>query len=283
MWTLEVVRLHEQRDAPLTVGEVREDSAREKLVPHRLPEPLDLPARLRMVRTGLHVPDPVAAQLLLEVGLATPCGVLPALIGEDLARRAVVRDCLRERFHHERAPLVMRHHERYEKARVVVHERGDVDPLVLAQQEREQVRLPELVWLGALEPFGLGARLRFRCFSALEQAFLMQNAPHRRLRDSEPLESLKDVANPPRSTFRCFTLRVDDGLAARVDLSKRVARRKGRSWCEAVCSELAIASYPIADRRMRYAERFRDGHHRHSIFDNRLRRADAKLNRPRSA
>jgi hypothetical protein len=34
---------------------------------------------------------------------------------------------------------------------VIVEERGYIDPLVSPQQEREQVRLPQLVRLGALK------------------------------------------------------------------------------------------------------------------------------------
>ena len=38
-----------------------------------------------------------------------------------------------------------------DEARVVVHERREVQALVATEQEREDVRLPELVGLGALE------------------------------------------------------------------------------------------------------------------------------------
>ena len=59
--TLEVVRVDEVRDAPVAIGEVRKHRARQKLVPQRLPEALDLSERLRVLRPALDVPDAVLA------------------------------------------------------------------------------------------------------------------------------------------------------------------------------------------------------------------------------
>jgi hypothetical protein len=99
---LEVVRVHEEPEPALEIREVGEDCPRQKLVPERLPESLDLPERLRMLRATLHVPDALATEPLLELCLAPPGGVLPSLIGEELARRTEVRDSALERFEHER-------------------------------------------------------------------------------------------------------------------------------------------------------------------------------------
>jgi hypothetical protein len=107
----EVVGLDVKAHTPLAVLEVREDGPREKLLPQRLPEALDLSQRLRVVGTALDVPDALALQLLLEVSLAPPRRVLPALVGEDLSRHAVVRDGTRERFQDQRAALVVRDHQ----------------------------------------------------------------------------------------------------------------------------------------------------------------------------
>ena len=98
---LEVVVLHEQRHPALAVGEVRKHRSRQELLPHRLPEALDLAAGLGVVRSALHVADPLAAQLLFETRLAPPRRVLPPLVGQDLARRTVVRDPARKRLHHQ--------------------------------------------------------------------------------------------------------------------------------------------------------------------------------------
>jgi hypothetical protein len=90
MGTLEVVVLHEQPHPPLAVLEVRKHGARQKLLPHRLPEPLDLPAGLGMMRAALHVRDPLPTQFRLKLGRAPPGGVLSALIGQDLPWRPVL-------------------------------------------------------------------------------------------------------------------------------------------------------------------------------------------------
>jgi hypothetical protein len=90
MCALEVVVLDKKCNAPLAVLEVGEHRAAEQLLPQGLPEPLDLPAGLRMMRPALHMGDAVALQLRFELGRSAPGGVLPALIGQDLPWRAVI-------------------------------------------------------------------------------------------------------------------------------------------------------------------------------------------------
>ena len=77
---LEVVVLEVKPDAPLAVGKVGEDRARQELVPQGLPEALDLAQRLGMLGPALHVLDAEPPQLLRERGLASPRRVLPALV-----------------------------------------------------------------------------------------------------------------------------------------------------------------------------------------------------------
>ena len=181
MRSLEVVVLDEERHAALAVLEVGEHRARQQLLPQRLPEPFDLPASLRVMRPALHMRDAMALELRLELGAPAPRGVLPALVGQDLPRCPVLCDAARECLQHQYASLVMRHRKAHQVAGVIVQERGHIDALVAAQQEREQVRLPQLVRLGTLEVLYLGlpshpshARLRL-------DAFGPQHAPHRRL------------------------------------------------------------------------------------------------------
>jgi hypothetical protein len=147
----EVVGLDEERQAALAVLEVAKDRPREKLVPQRLPEALDLAQGLRVVRTALDVVDALTSQLRLEVGVAAPGRVLTALVGQHLTRHAVFGDPSRERLHHQRGALMVRHHQGHDVARVVVHEGSDVQAMMAAQEEGEDVRLPELIWLRALE------------------------------------------------------------------------------------------------------------------------------------
>lgn len=215
MRTLEVVVLDKQPDAPLAVLEVGEHRAGQQLLPQRLPEALDLAAGLRMMRPALHVPDAMALELGLELGGTTPAGVLPALIGQDLARHAILRDPARQGLQHQAAPLVVRQRQTHQVTRVIVQERRHVQPLVLPEQEREQVRLPQLVRLGTLEPvlarLGLGARLRPRC----RQAFLTQYPPHGARRSAEPEVALQHIPDPPIPGSRLRTLRRYDRRAAR--------------------------------------------------------------------
>jgi hypothetical protein len=164
--TPEVVGLHEEPDPPLAILEVGKNRPREKLLPQRLPETLDLPQCLRMVRPALDVPNALPTQLLLEVRVPAPGHVLTALIGQHLPRRAVLGNAPRQRFQHQRRALVVRHHQGHQVARVVVHEGGHVQTLMPPQQKREDVGLPELVRLRALESMlggtWLGGSLGYR-------------------------------------------------------------------------------------------------------------------------
>ncbi len=142
MRPLEVVVLDVKRDAPLTVRKVREHGARQQLLPQRLPEALDLAAGLWMMRPALDVPDAMLLELSFELGIAAPTRVLAALIGQDLARRPILGDPAGQRLQHQGAALVMRQRQTHQITRVIVQERRHVQPLVLAEQEREQIRLP---------------------------------------------------------------------------------------------------------------------------------------------
>ena len=62
MGPLEVVVLDKERQPALAVLEVGEHRPREQLVPQRLPEPLDLPAGLRVMRPALHMRDAVTLE-----------------------------------------------------------------------------------------------------------------------------------------------------------------------------------------------------------------------------
>ena len=81
MRPLEVVVLDVETQSTLAVGEIGEHGLAQKLLPQALPEPFDLAERLRVLRPALDVRDAVAAQEMLEVGRATPCRVLTALVG----------------------------------------------------------------------------------------------------------------------------------------------------------------------------------------------------------
>lgn len=132
VWALEVVVLDEKLEAPQAIGEVGEHRPRQKLLPQRLPEPLDLTERLGMLRPALAVRDAVATQELLKFGRATPRRVLPTLVGQHLARLAVLGDAALERVDHKARLLVVGHRPRHEVPRVVVHEADEVHALMPA-------------------------------------------------------------------------------------------------------------------------------------------------------
>ncbi len=253
--TLEVVVLHEERRATLAIVEVGEHRPRQELLPHRLPEALDLAAGLRVVGPALHVGDAVALQLLLEGGRAPPRRVLATLVGEDLARGSIVGDTARERLHHERALLVVRHHEAHQVARVIVHEGRHIDALMASQQEREEIRLPQLIGLGALEALGIGpwARLGGRRFAPPRQALLLQHPAHRRLRGADAEEALHHIANATAARLRLRALHRHDRLAPRIApagahfANGRLARTRGERGSPAH----AILLHPLAERRVR--------------------------------
>jgi hypothetical protein len=229
VWPLEVVVLHEERCAPLAVVEVGEDRPRQKLVPHRLPEALDLAAGLWMMRTALHVRDPVSLELLLEGGRSAPSRILPPLVGEDLAWRTVVGDRARKRLHHKRALLVVRHHQAHEIARVVVHERRDIDTFLSTQQEREEIRLPQLVRLGPLEAarlaLGLGLALRL---APRPESLVLEHPANCGLRSAQAEETSHHVADPPAARIGLRLLHRDHRLPSRIDLAHR--RHASRDW-----------------------------------------------------
>lgn len=254
MRPLEVVVLDKQRHAPLAIVEVGEYGPRQELLPHRLPEALDLAARLWVVRAALHVRDAVALELLLKGGRPPPRRVLPPLVREDLARRSVIGDPARERFHHQGVALVMRHRETHHVARVIVEEGGHVHPLVPPQQEREEIRLPQLVGLGALEALRLPARLRHALrlrARDLGAASRLEHAAHRRLRGPEPEEATHDVTNPAAARLRIRLLRRDHRCMPRISLVASLVQVTGstRHRFDRGRSTPAVAPRPFAQRR----------------------------------
>ena len=221
--TLEVVVLNEQRRSALAVVEVRKHRAREELLPHRLPEALDLAAGLRVMRAALDVAYAMAAKLFLKPSLAPPSGVLAPLVGEDLARGAVLGNPAGKCLQHQRAPLVVRHHQAHQIARMVIEERRDVHPLVLPQQEGKEIRLPQLIGLRALEAPRRGLEPRLRRRALLRKPLLLKHPAHGRVGSPNAEEAAHHVTNPAASGLRLGLLRCNHRLAARIALRHRRA------------------------------------------------------------
>jgi hypothetical protein len=196
MRTLKVVRLNEQADPLLAIGEVVEHRARQELVPERLPEPLDLPERHRVLWSALDVLDAMLLQRGFEIRRPAPRCVLTTVVREQLLGRAVFRDAALECLHHELALLMMRDDVRDHEARVIVHEADEVEALMLAQQEREDVRLPHLHRPSALEPPRCW-RLACCAWRRRHHSGFMQDATHLRVIDAKRLKATEHVANAP--------------------------------------------------------------------------------------
>ena len=223
-----------------------------------------------MVRPALHVRDAVAAQLRLELRRAAPRRVLPALIGEDLPRCAVLRDPARERLEHQRAALVMRHRQAHQIARVIVEERRHVNPLVAAQQEREQVRLPQLVRLRPLEALHRRPppRLALRSLRRLHTS-LAQDPPHRRRRGPKPEEASHHVADPPATGLRLQRLHRHDRATARVLAPPGPGCLPRRCRLERRAPAVAVPRAPLERRRVANAKLRRHLAHREMLIHHR--------------
>lgn len=232
------------------------------------------------MRPALDVPDAVALELGLELGITPPAGVLPALVGQDLARHAVLGDPARERLQHQRAALMMGERQTHQIARVIIEERRHVQPLVLPEQEREQVRLPQLVRLSALEAMRTWLRLGPRLRPGSGQAFLLQHPPYRGGRCAQSKVALQHIPDPATAGRRLRTLRRHDRRTPR--------RHRTTAWRpypataarpQARLAVRAIAPHPLHHRRVRHPEprrhRVRTGaaiHHRSDHRQHQVRR-----------
>ena len=87
---LVVVILYPQRRALDRLIEAVKLRPLQKLPQQRLPEPLDLAQRHRVVRTGTDVLDALFLQFLLKPGLPPPVGVLPPIVGQHLLGNPVL-------------------------------------------------------------------------------------------------------------------------------------------------------------------------------------------------
>jgi hypothetical protein len=256
---LEVVRPEVQLQPPGAVHEVGEHRPRQELLPQRLPEALNLSQCLRVLRPALHMGDTLPPQLAAELTLPAPHRVLPPLVRQDLPRRSVRRDPPEQGLHHQARLLMVRQRVAHDEPRVVVHERRQVDPLVPAQQEREDVALPELVRLRALEASGSGLRLRQRGPALRKQALFVEDATHRCLRHAEATEARQQVADLARAELRLRLLRRHYRSA--LHLGARSASTLLGAGClgfERLLAALAVGLHPRQQSLETHPERPRD-------------------------
>jgi hypothetical protein len=245
---VEVVSVHEERHSPLAVGEIGEDRARQEFVPQGLPEALDLAQRLRVLRPTRNMSDSVLPQPLLEFGHSTPGAVLPTLISEHLARLTVRGDAALQGLDHQRRALMVSQQMRDHEARVVVHESDQVQPLVASEQEGEDVRLPHLVGLGALEAPRRTRAPVTDCGLRCQQSRLVEDAPHGGRRHPDGLEATQEVADLAHPLSRILLLGRHDPVANRVSQLSRTRRPPWPLWDERVRAAQADAADPVGQR-----------------------------------
>lgn len=253
MRSLEVVVLDVKPHSALAVLKVGKHRAAEQLLPQRLPEPLDLPAGLWMVWPALHMRDAVALQLRLELRAPAPRGVLPTLIRQDLPRGAVLGDPARERFQHQHASLVMRHRQAHQIPGVIVQERCHVNSLVASQQERKEIRLPQLVRLGTLEVLHLLLALHPLRRHLRLDAFRSQHPPHRRLGRAYPQEPAHHIADAAATRVRCLLMRRQGRLRPLIGRLLQARMQRQLPHFERLISALPIRLHPHHRGGIRHA------------------------------
>jgi len=160
---------------------------------------------------------------------------------------------------------------------VVVHEPGQVEALVLAQQEGENVRLPELVGLRALESPGLVlARARRRRLG--HQALLMQRATHPGLRDTEPIVTPEFVPDAPSAPVGVLATRSHHRLALGCGSRRaRAAARIRRQRHQRIDATTVIPPHPLLDGVRRHAEHALEVAERRIAFDRFADHAPSQL------
>jgi hypothetical protein len=172
-----VVVLHPPREALPRLVEGFETRLDEELVLERLPQPLDLPQCLGMLRRTADMVDVVLLQFLLEPRGSTPTGILPSVVGQHLLGRAVLA---------HRAPVDIQHVLRrvaavdpqtHDVPGVVIQEGDDVRHLPEDVVVRD-VALPHLVRRGTLEPARRGLPLVAEFLRGLHQPGAGKFLPH---------------------------------------------------------------------------------------------------------
>ena len=146
-----------------------------------------------MLWPTLDVLDTFVAKRAFKSRLTSPRRVLAALVGQDFARAAVLAETASQRFDHERTALVVREGPPRHEAAVIVHETAQIDAFFTSQQEGEDVALPHLVWLRALESTRWLRTTLALGGSGLQQPLLSQHATNGRLRHTQPFETSEDV------------------------------------------------------------------------------------------
>ena len=122
----------------------------QKLLIHRLPKPLDLPQRHRMMGLGFNVFYPVLSQLPLEPRRPPPVRVLPPPVRQHLLRHPVFPNCPPVHLNYlirRLAPVQLQPHH---VPRIIIHHPHQIR-IPTPQAKGKDISLPHLVRCGPLE------------------------------------------------------------------------------------------------------------------------------------
>ena len=117
-----VIELHPVRYALPGFLEVCELRTVQKVLEYRLPEPLDLPERHRMVRLAPDVFYAILGKFHLKLRGAAPRRILPPVVGEHFFRHAVFGHRLPIHFEHVLGGLAREEPQSDDVSRMVVDE-----------------------------------------------------------------------------------------------------------------------------------------------------------------
>ena len=229
--------------------ECLEPRPREELVLQRLPEPLDLPQRHGMMRGAADVVDMIPLELLLELGRATPTGVLPPVVRKHLLRRPVRRYRLAVDLHHIGTGLATVHSQPRDIPRVIIDEPDDVRRL---SQDGivGDIALPHLVGRRALEPakrrLGLPPGLR----RGRRQPRRLQVLAHRLRTGLQTEEPPQDLRDPLRPLLRIRLLELRDLLMNR-RRKLRASTFALRALPQPLLTVAPVQLAPLVDRLVR--------------------------------
>jgi len=198
---LVVVILDPQRGARNRLIEAVKLCPLQELSQDRLPEPLDLAQRHRVVRPGADVFDTVFLQLLLEAGLPPPVGVLPPVVGQHLLGDPVLANPAAVGLQHVLGGLAAVQPQGCHVAAVIVDEADQVG-VVAPQPYGKYVRLPELVRTGPLKKTRLGRILLGFDRGLLHQPPLGKRLVNRRGTCAHQKKALQNIGDPPGAVLR---------------------------------------------------------------------------------
>jgi hypothetical protein len=177
----------------------------QELPQDRLPEPLDLAKRHRVVRPGADMFDAVFLQLLFEAGLAPPVGVLPAVVGQDLLGNPVLANPAAVGLKHVFGGLAAVQPQRGDVAAVVV-DKADQVGVVAPEPDGQDIALPELVRPRPLKKprlrgvlLGLDRGLRHKPLGG-------QALVNRRRAGAHEEKAFQDIADPPGAVLGMLPL-----------------------------------------------------------------------------